>query len=63
MGKKTVVKSAALALLIGSAFQFGGCLGGKFWRTTFWDTVGHTTLEYILDNDAVFDLFEDDGAA
>ena len=57
MGKKTM-KSAALVAIFGMVFQFGGCLGNQFWRSALLGTVGYSTLELVLDNDNVFDLFE-----
>ena len=56
MGKKTM-KAAALAAMLGTVLQFGGC-GSNFWRTAFVTALGYTGLEFVLDNDGVFDLFE-----
>lgn len=60
MSKKTF-KGLAVAAVLGVVFQFGGCLGGNWFRQTLWDTVNYVGIEYVLDNDMVFDLFEDDG--
>jgi hypothetical protein len=58
MAKKTI-KGAALASVLGMVFQFGGCLSSDLMTRVFWTTAGYSGLEFILDNDAVFDLFED----
>ncbi len=60
MGTKGL-KGIALLAVLGTVFQFGGCLGGKFWRDTIWSAVGYTGFEFVLDNDSVLDIFEDDG--
>ena len=63
--KGKLTRSAFLAATLGCVFQFGGCLGtGKgFVRNVLFGTVGYSTLELLLDNDAIFDLFEDGSAA
>ncbi len=37
---------------------FGGCLNLNY-RQLLWGTALYAAQEYVLDNDAVFDLFED----
>ncbi|MGB2985238.1 MAG: hypothetical protein WBE26_05090 [Phycisphaerae bacterium] len=58
MRKKTL-KGAALAAMAGTMLQFGGCLGDSWWGRILWDGVIYAGYEYVLDNDGVFDLFED----
>ena len=59
MRKKTL-KGAALAATAGCMLQFGGCLSLDSWYgKILWDGVMYAGYEYVLDNDAVFDLFED----
>jgi hypothetical protein len=50
-------KGAALAILSGATL-FGGCLGLN-WQRLLWDTAIYAGTEFVLDNDGVFDLFED----
>lgn len=58
MGKK-LMKGGLLAALLGTAFQWGGCLNGNsWWSRAFWTAAGYTGLEFVTDNDGVFDLFE-----
>ncbi|NOX58093.1 MAG: hypothetical protein GXP29_04450 [Planctomycetes bacterium] len=57
--KKKVTRSAAVALLLGTATFFNGCLSADFFKRTLEATVTQTALEFLLDNDAVIDLFED----
>ncbi len=62
MGKK-MMKSAALAALLGTVCGWGGCLSGdSWWGKAFWTTVGYGAMEYVLDNDGVYDLFADSAA-
>jgi len=59
MRKKTL-KAAAAATLAGMLFQFGGCLGGGGqWGRFLWDGALYAGWEFLLDNDGLFDLFED----
>ena len=54
------VKRAALAVLVGSGVFWGfGCLGDSWWGRTLWDAAVYTGLEYMTDNDAFYDLWED----
>ena len=58
MGNK--VKKAAFAAMIGTATLFGGCLSlDGFWGRQLMNAAFYAGYEYVLDNDAVFDLFED----
>ena len=61
--RRTILRNAALATLAGCLLQFGGCLS---WADSWWgrvvvDTALYAGQEYLFDNDAVFDLFEDGG--
>ena len=58
MGKK-MLKYGALAATGGLILQFGGCLGGN-WQTLAWGSALYAGLEFVTDNDSVFDLFQDD---
>lgn len=52
-------KAIALATLAGGTVLGGGCLGGLPWQTLLWGTALDLGLDWVTDNDAVFDLFED----
>ena len=62
MGKKMMKLGVLLAsgsLVLG----FGGCLGGGgngIWGWVLQDMAGSAAFEFLTDNDAVFDLFQDD---
>jgi hypothetical protein len=56
--RKRTLKGAALAALLGSLLGFGGCLD-TWWGRIVVDTALYAGQEYLFDNDAVFDLFED----
>ncbi len=59
MRKSMKLKIAALvAGTVCLPFIGGGCLGKLFQAA-----VANTAVEYLLDNDGVFDLFEDGAAA
>ena len=60
MGKKTM-KGAAIAALLGSVLQFGGCFGNSWWGRILGDAALSAAYEFIWDNDGILDLFEDDG--
>ena len=60
MGKKTM-KGAAIAALLGSVLQFGGCFGSSWWGRLLEDAALSAAYEFIWDNDGILDLFEDDG--
>lgn len=55
------MKRATMAALCGAMLFGGGCLGlsGTWWGQAFWDAALFTGLEFVTDNDSVFDLFED----
>ena len=53
--RKNTLKIAALAAAAGTILQFGGCLNWNYlWRAGLM----YGAMEFALDNDAVFDLFE-----
>ncbi len=56
--KKRTVRAAKFTAILGSAVAFNGCLGADFFKRTLEATVTHSTIEFLIDNDAVFDLFE-----
>ena len=60
MRKKTM-KGTALAVLCGMVFGgFGGCLGmDTWWGRILVDGALDVAWDYVLDNDAVYDLVED----
>lgn len=56
---KKIAKGTVLAAILGTAFSWGGCFGGNgWWSQAFWTAAGYAGLEFVLDNDGVFDLFE-----
>ena len=57
--KISKTKSIALAVLTGGTVLGGSCLGGLPWQQILWYSAIDQALEFTLDNDAVFDLFED----
>ncbi len=59
MGNKVTKGVLTLAVTGGVMFAgLGGCLGIS--TTTAWQAAAfYTGLSYVLDNDSVFDLFED----
>jgi hypothetical protein len=61
MTRKTL-KAAALAAVLGTVFGFGGCLGQGAVRWVLINTASYTGLEFLLDDNAVFDLFQDSQA-
>ena len=57
MRKRSVKATAMMILASGCLFQFG-CLGSVF--TAAWRGLPGSILgEFIIDNDTIFDLFED----
>ena len=56
MGNK--VKKTVLAAMVGSVVGFGGCLEGWWGQLLTYGAV-YTGMEYVLDNDGIYDLFED----
>ena len=60
MAKKTL-KCVLLVAVCGSAIGWGGCLGGdSWWGVVARDLAMDAAWEFVYDNDAVFDLFQDD---
>jgi hypothetical protein len=57
MRKRRVKASALVLLATGSLFQLG-CLTDWFWNVAI-NFPGTMLYEWLLDNDAVYDLFED----
>ncbi len=58
---KKMLKVGLLVAVCGSMLGWGGCLGGKtWWGYVLRDTAMYAGQEFLLDNDAVFDLFQDD---
>ncbi len=56
---KSALKAMALSTILGTILAFGGCLGFGSWKNAVWTAAGYTALEYVLDSNAVFDLFDD----
>ncbi|MCO6437681.1 MAG: hypothetical protein J5J06_11380 [Phycisphaerae bacterium] len=60
---KSMKKACALTLLTGTLFA-GGCLGGILNpQQLLYGAALYAINEFVLDNDAVFDLFEDGNVA
>jgi len=53
------IKMVALATIAGGTVLGGGCIGGLPWQQLLWFSAAEIGLEFVTDNDAVFDLFED----
>ena len=60
--KISKTKSIALATLVGGTVLGAGCLGSLPWQKLLWSAAVNTGLEFVLDNDAVIDLFPDGNA-
>ena len=59
--RKNMLKVGVITLLAGTVFQFG-CLNTLF--STFIQAAPvYGLMEFVLDNDAIFDLFEDGNVA
>ncbi len=56
--KSWKTKVCVLAVMSGTIFQFGGCFGGIA-RGLVAAIPVNLGLEFLTDNDAIFDLFED----
>ena len=58
MRKRNVKRAAMVLLCAGTVFQFGGCFAtvGRFF---FQSIIPFSFLEWVTDNDAIFDLFQD----
>ena len=60
MAKRTL-KVGLLLAVCGSMVGWGGCLGGdSWWGRAVQDLAFDAAWEFVYDNDAVFDLFQDD---
>ncbi len=60
--KITKFKTLAISVLAGGMVLGGGCLNLGGWfnpQRLLQNAVGYAVNEFVLDNDAVFDLFED----
>lgn len=55
-------KMGALLMMLSGSTLFGGCLGGWF-NAALQGIPGTLLAEWLVDNDGVFDLFEDGAAA
>jgi hypothetical protein len=58
MVKSYIFRTLALWVGLGAIWQFGACLGVGF-RRVVQDGVTYAGLEFLLDNNAVLDLFTD----
>ncbi len=56
---KTLFRRWWMLLALPSLLQFGGCLSRGVSREFLLDGVRQAGLEFLLDNDAEFDLFAD----
>lgn len=56
--KSKTVRMAVLVGLLGTVLE-GGCLGSGWWRQALISAAVYTGLEFVTDNDSVFDLFQD----
>jgi hypothetical protein len=61
--KKKIRWSLITVTLLGSTMVFNGCLSADFFKRTLEVAVTHGALEFLLDDDGVFDLFEDGATA
>jgi hypothetical protein len=55
-------RKVALAALAGTLMVFGSCLSVNPQQLLV-GAATHSVIEFVLDNDGVFDLFEDGGTA
>lgn len=55
MMKSKTFKGIALATMVGTLFQLGGCIN---LNTLLRSAVYYAALEFVTDNDGIFDLFE-----
>ncbi len=56
---RRLVKKCCVLLSLSVACQFFGCLGSGMTRGLLIDGVKHVGFEFLLDNDAIVDLFVD----
>lgn len=61
--KKNWIKMTAIAALAGTMFQFGGCGINGLFNALVRTAPIYLGLEFLTDNDGLFDLFEDGGVA
>jgi len=62
MKKRTLAFLCGMGLAGGVVFA-GGCgfgFGGWNWQRILWDVATNVGTEFVLDNDGIFDLFQDD---
>jgi len=52
------MKLAFITMVAGCMFG-GGCLGGLPWQSLLWGSALDVGLQFVTDNNAVFDLFAD----
>ncbi len=58
--KTSRIKKFVFATLVGGIVFGGGCLsGGGMWGRMLWTSAISVATDFVTDNDAVFDLFED----
>jgi len=61
---KRFLRTTVLAAMVGTCFQFFGCLGGgNFWTRAFWAGVGATGFEVVSQDPAFQNLFQGDNSA
>ena len=56
---RKLLKKGCVLLSLSVAFQFFGCLGSGVTRDFLIDGVKHVGFEFLLDNNAILDLFAD----
>lgn len=56
---KTLIRRFCMILGLSTLFQFGGCLSRGVGSEFLLDGVRQAGFEWLLDNDAIFDLFAD----
>lgn len=61
--KKNWIKMTAIAALAGTMFQFGGCGINGIFNALLRTAPVYVGLEFLTDNDGVFDLFQDSAPA
>ena len=54
------MKKAVLVALTGGFMTLGGCIN---WENLLYSAAVNTAIEFFTDNDNIFDLFPDGGAA
>lgn len=56
---KILIRRFCMMAALCTLFQFGGCLSRGVGSEFLLDGVRHVGFEWLLDNDAIFDLFAD----